>query len=595
MPFRPAYASASRMQAIRARSHEGNLVMVDSVTDLASKLVDEYAALDPKVILSDGEIAIVQLDAASVFRRLDNPIWLILVSASTLERQLATDLNWLDRHVLGCLDRHILGCPTAVGLFPILLCPPGPSVQAAALIANTLFADEPVFSVAELLGKSGSVRASEALRDALLQHASIEQLSPYRIDICTSNRMFFGRGPQIERIRRSQGNHLIVGPRRIGKSSLAVRLQKELGTVNRGSFFRGGTAKPMNRCSFLDVSSLGVGASEWIWGHILRGFSLERRDFAALGRKAGLVSRHRGDDREGNVDEARALQTLISQVEGRLTIILDEVDGWLRREASTGWTAIDRLRAMTDDGKAKVILIGYESLEAAAGSDRFPLAARGDITRLGPLERDAIDELVVVPMSELKLRLEPERWLLDRIWDATSGLPHIVQDICSQLVSACNVRGKKTQVVRPDLLKVVLHSSAAYTKFRKGVLNSDFPLAEMIAGITSVKGKDVVFSNREIVAHLEEVEYTYDSDEFALALSYLELRSVFQPVDVDRVQWTWVNRNMREAMAASIAGVGYERWLLDRIRRHREGSWRKRYQVLGRAIADPGVRKCLEG
>lgn len=65
--------------------------MVDSVTDLASKLVDEYAAFDARMILSEDEIAIVQLAAVSVFRRLVKPICLILVSASTLERQLTAE------------------------------------------------------------------------------------------------------------------------------------------------------------------------------------------------------------------------------------------------------------------------------------------------------------------------------------------------------------------------------------------------------------------------------------------------------------------------------------------------------------------------
>jgi hypothetical protein len=323
-------------------------------------------------------------------------------------------------------------------------------------------------------------------------------------------------------------------------------------------------------------------ASIQIWNSILKGFRLERRDFAPRGRYIKLIRQRFLEERYAPIDEAKALSSTIGLFEGKLTIILDEVDGWIERESEKGWQALDQLRAMTDHGMARVILVGYELLNAAAGNDKFPLAGRGEKYLLGPLNRTSMNELVLSPLAELGIRLDPENEILERIWQNSSGMPHIVQDLCSHLVSLSLGGKQHKKILNIADLKAAINNSHSYRTFRRGIYNSDFPLAEAIAGITSIKFDKDNFWIKEVAEILEDEGYSYDGKEFELALSYLELRAVIHSLDSEKTLWGWVSTIMREGMKNLIQGSEYNRWLIDVLERHKEASWKKTYKILGR-------------
>jgi hypothetical protein len=82
---------------------------------------------------------------------------------------------------------------------------------------------------------------------------------------------------------------------------------------------------------------------------------------------------------------------------------------------------------------------------------------------------------------------------------------------------------------------------------------------------------------------LDEARYKYDREEFNLAMTYLELRLILKPLDSPaKSLWGWVNQIRRETMEYMISQDTYQRWQDDVKKAHEEGSWRKKYKVLGR-------------
>lgn len=542
-------------------------------------LLEKYTELDIRLFVREQDFAVVEIDMSSLLRRFENPVRFLVATNTLIEESLRSDFQWLD-------DRFIEFAANSE-LFPIIVTPPGLKARSKRLIRKSVFGrEQPVISIDKLL-KKGEGR--ELLSKELLEDVGYDLVSPYRVDTTTPGSMFFGRGKPLNRLRHLRGNLVVYGPRRIGKSSLVLQLQKELAFVPRS----GASKKPsplLRKCAYVDVSALGETASTEIWAQIIKSFGLDAHGlYKYYGRKVRLTG-SKTDEKDAFLDEVKSLDIFISSFSGQLTIILDEVDGWIEREALSGWTAIDRLRALTDRGKANVILVGYESLQAAAENHRFPLFNRGDHLPLGPLNRDAVKEIILAPLAELRIRLSPENEIIERVWQASSGFPHLVQDICKHMVEKCLGSNDKKHVVDNNITKAAIDDSEAVAIYRRGVINSDFPLAEAIAGLTcmsstaSQNARNVrdTFSNDEIAGLLEQCGYEFDGREYDLALSYLSLRAILRPIDSKRSDWAWVNSFARQDMEKRIAKLGFNRWRDSVMRQHAEGSWKERYRVLGR-------------
>ena len=542
-------------------------------------VLEKFGELGARPFLREREFAVVEIDISTILRRFEHPVRFFVATNAFIEESLRSDFHWLDNRYIEFSNSE---------LFPILVTPPGTKAKSKRLIRKSVFGrEQPVVSIEKLL-KKGDI--SELIRRELLEDIGYDLVSPYRVDTTTPGGMFFGRGKPLNRLRHLRGNLMVYGPRRIGKSSLVVQLQKELGFIPKVVSSNKPSLKPLKKCAYVDVSALGETASTEIWGQIIKSFGLDAHSlYKYYGRKVRLTG-GKTDEKDAYLDEVKSLEVFISSLEGQLTIILDEVDGWIEREALSGWTAIDRLRALTDRGKANVILVGYESLQAAAENHRFPLVNRGDHLPLGPLNRDAVKELILSPLAELRIKLLPENEIIERIWQASSGFPHLVQDICKHLVEKCLGASDKKHVVDNNITKAAIDDSEAIANYRRGVINSDFPLAEAIAGLTCVRSSSSqakptsrdTFSNDEIAGLLEQAGYQFDGKEYELALSYLSLRAILRPIDSTRTSWTWVNTFARQDMERRITKLGFNRWRDSVMRQHEEGSWKEKYRVLGR-------------
>lgn len=560
--------------------------------NIVDEFLSRYHKLDAKVEdrQHEDERAIISLNLSNIFRKFVQPVHFILISAKYLEHLKATRPREIIKPVLEGLDRK-----DWAGLVPILISGPGQVTPAVEFAKEAFIAREyPILKADAFLRRDA---AEKLIKTIFLDNVSIERLSPYAIGTAASSTMFYGRESILKQLLQKTGNVFIFGPRRIGKSSLAFQFREQSGYIKQVS---GSSARLQSipRCSYVDVSTVVYHSTNAIWQAILRGFGLKRQDFAAAGRYADWsASRH--ELRNAPIDEAKALRHFLSKHSGKLTIMLDEVDGWIQRDAANRWRGFDLLRSITDVGQVQLILIGYESLALAERSYSFPLHGRGELVSLPPLTRRDTEQLILEPINELEIALYSERQVVERIWIESKGMPSIVQDICGRLVRDMFNKGSDERRVLAHDLTVAMAHSDALRRYQTGTLNTGYPLAEAIAGITSFEDEDLeevrkqqapvpaligsigpVHSTSDILKVLEAAGYTYDEEEFDLALMNLELRYILR-MDLNGNYWYWINKGARKKAVARILGIGIERWIASKMRKFKEGDWRAMYEELG--------------
>ena len=62
---------------------------------------------------------------------------------------------------------------------------------------------------------------------------------------------------------------------------------------------------------------------------------------------------------------------------------------------------------------------------------------------LGPIDINAVHELVTRPMKQLEIDFFDEKEIVQEIYEFTSGHPNIVQRICDRLIDILNQRGNR--------------------------------------------------------------------------------------------------------------------------------------------------------
>jgi len=530
--------------------------------EIQEDVLRRFAELKPEIVRSVELAYVVKIDSSTLFQGLHKNFLMVVVDGDHIEEALSERKTWLTKLIYECL-----AAPSAV--VPIISCN---SVRAKSHMDSVRnngsegVVGQPIIDYRDF--EKISLPAKELLRRSIVDSEACFRVNPYSVHVAAVRGMFFGRTQEVRHLQKEQGHFFVVGPRRIGKTSLVSKLVETINSEPQYSrrIEMGGLIID-RRAIYVDVSILGEGMSKTIWWTMFDEFGISINRWKAYSRK-------RSSRRNQPVqDPAFALQNLIDSARGNLTIVLDEMDGWIQREAGLGWPTIERLRALTDGGRARLILVGYELLRAALQNDRFPLYGRGTTIALGPIDRRSLNELVTKPLSDFGISIQSED-TLTKIWNDTGGMPHVVQDVCNILLTDC--LKEKIKVIDSQHVSRAFRKSQRYDEFIHGVINCPFPLAEAIAGIIALENKHTV-EKTTIKGTLEEFGYEFDRDEFELAFDYLSLRYAIAG-DGDFRAWRMVNSRQREYLCHYIKSAGVENWLATLIKKHNHGSWKRYYE-----------------
>lgn len=239
--------------------------------------------------------------------------------------------------------------------------------------------------------------------------------------------MFVGRDALLRDLATAASPQaILVGPRRVGKTSLLKRLAQTLRL-----------SRPEFDVHFLDL----LGIKTYEDAAVALQVAMETARFAAgAGASSGqfsVVARAALGGVPSESPEATIIQLIRVRQQHtgrRVVLLIDEGDALVKTDAERDFPLLNALRALQAQDLCAVVMAGYLYLYRQALSQGSPLYNFARVLLLGPLEPSEAVELSTKPMSLLSVRYaDPDLPL--RIARDTGGYPSFVQLICDQMLS----------------------------------------------------------------------------------------------------------------------------------------------------------------
>lgn len=233
--------------------------------------------------------------------------------------------------------------------------------------------------------------------------------------------MFFGREREKSQVRDfDEGPCFLYGGRQLGKTALLRRVQEEFTSPKHGRF-----------AVWIDLKDGGIGDADtadiWavIWKHL--------RELEAIDE---TVRRPTRDSRSVETF-CEALHVRFNhRTRGKLLILLDEADNFLRRDALNSSRATfaesSRLKALMERHRSiKVVFAGLHNVLRTTSQSNHPLAHMGTPICIRPFirppeERREAEDLLSVPLQACGYRFDPRR-LMRSVLARANYYPSLLQ------------------------------------------------------------------------------------------------------------------------------------------------------------------------
>ena len=260
--------------------------------------------------------------------------------------------------------------------------------------------------------------------DILATQISFADLSPFQIRGPVKD-MFYGRDSERQMIlsgllQPGGRGYAIIGPRRVGKTSLLLRLKQDI------------EEKSDAKTIFLDSSLYGGDVQAWC---------------KAILEKLGIEGKA-----EGTGSFVRSIEVYCRHQGQNLVLFLDEVDSLLAADEQSDHVFSNTLRALISQADVKIIVAGYRVLYWQVHDLNSP-----HYNMLDPVTLKALDEKDAFELVEEPLRrvFSITRGDILHILDKTACYPNFIQFCCRELVQAAGRQGKR-EISLLDIDRVVL-------------------------------------------------------------------------------------------------------------------------------------------
>jgi hypothetical protein len=240
-----------------------------------------------------------------------------------------------------------------------------------------------------------------SIRRKLNDQESARILSPYVPNQPAYDWRFFGRQKEIRRIVYSTENLIVVGARRIGKTSLLKYLERTFVRQKLSAYY-------LNVQDCMNENDI-----------VQRIMSvLDPRDRESLERQRTLLP-------------DRMLYMILKRLSGKenAIIIIDEL-GNIIGKSKDDWKVIGVLRTFAQSGKLRIIASGFQEFLLIQQSNfEGPWVNFFSTVRLAGISRDELREFVVAPLSNW-INIQNPDALLDLVVRAVGLHPLTLQYFC---------------------------------------------------------------------------------------------------------------------------------------------------------------------
>ncbi len=295
--------------------------------------------------------------------------------------------------------------------------------------------DLPTFIVMDL---ADQVRISQASSptaetlDVILSQITRSRLAPYEKHKPVVGAQFFGRKGEINKILNNpKESYLIIGIRRVGKTSLLKELERRMNEIDK-------PGKDQIRRLYVDCSV--IESEEDFLAAIT--YRLDKSELKMLLGRASQSMRYR----------SLMFERFYKIHGGMITFLIDEVDRMLVRLKDPE-KFFNLLRAASTAEHARFILAGFRLSMKDVFNQKKSLYHMVDTMNLGKLKYDDVYNMVTQPMEKLRITVKSRESVVNRIYRETAGLPNYVQFYCNTLLDQLDAR-KESILSEEDLAAV---------------------------------------------------------------------------------------------------------------------------------------------
>lgn len=197
-------------------------------------------------------------------------------------------------------------------------------------------------------------------------------LAPYQPHDPAVGWRFFGRDSELEQLVESNSNFFVVGPRRVGKTSLLQEAKRRLEASGVQVF--------LIACQYMDEPGQVV-------EEILR--TLDARSVATATRRAHLL------------DESMLPSVLktVTRRHRQVVLILDELGNAIRKRLRDPWEFMGALREFSQNGNLRIIMSGWQQIYRRQGEFDSPFVNFGVVLPIKGFKDREIRECLIDPLS----------------------------------------------------------------------------------------------------------------------------------------------------------------------------------------------------
>lgn len=260
---------------------------------------------------------------------------------------------------------------------------------------------------------------------------------PYRIKPGTvPAEMFYGRVREREAIIGHQAASTVYGGRQLGKTVLLKEIERQLHDPAAN-----------NIVQWVDLPGHGVGRScrpETLWTIVVR----ELYRFGVVGLDWPDFKPGDGKHVARITEDIRTW--LDSHSDGRILLLLDEADEFLREDATEDYPVTRQLKALMErtGGRFKSVFVGLHNVLRSTLAPNNPLVHLGAV-EIGPLyahgESRAAFEMVRGPFAALGYVFADDSLIL-RILAACNYYPNLINHFCRKLLEKLRSRAEAAVV-----------------------------------------------------------------------------------------------------------------------------------------------------
>jgi hypothetical protein len=244
-----------------------------------------------------------------------------------------------------------------------------------------------------------------SLAEVLRSRKSSYELNPFdEVGVC-SPEMFVGRRRELHTMQSHMRAHgiAVVGCRRVGKSSLLLRLKDCLDKQGQQSYY---------------IDCQACRSPESFYQEIVKRTNMhDLQHMSRWSLKDYLIR-------------------LCARETRQVNLFFDEFDPVISADQESDFASIAELISAQNNtsGKLRFWMAGYKDLLSAATDYGHPLFGKLRVVEISPLTLEETSALISIPFNHLGYSLENPQEIIRRIYGETAGHPALTQLYCRLLV-----------------------------------------------------------------------------------------------------------------------------------------------------------------